>query len=260
MHAPPTPAPEAPAPDDPAAAARAFYRHLHSAFDGLRGRVPPGGPLAPSLVALAWQSYEDNVTVQCEGEAELACKRGCASCCALRVVATAPEVLVVVDFLRQVLPPLQQRGIDLAARIREADARTRGASEARRLGLRQACPFVAQGVCVIYAVRPLACRSHVSFDLKACVRAMRGENVDPVYSPGRQWVRSLVQNALQSSLRDAGLPWGLYELNQAVLIGLDHPDPHAAWRAGEALFAPAQVHDIPEADMAAAFDELKASA
>ena len=252
-----TPTPMPPSATPAQDTARVFYQHMHGAYDALRAAMSPEFSMAQPLMALAWRSYEDNVQVQAQDEGPVACGRGCATCCALRVAATAPEVLVVVGFLRQVLPLLKERGVDLLARIQDVDARTRGAAEAERLQLREHCPFVAQGVCVIYQVRPLACRSHVSFDVRACVQAMRGEDVAVPYSPSRQWVRAIVQNAMQSSLRDGDLDWGLFELNQAVLIGLAHRAPEGAWRRGERLFEAARIREIPEAEMVEAFEALR---
>ena len=78
------------------------------------------------------------------------------------------------------------------------------------------------------------------------------------YSQAHRLVRSLVQNALQSALRDAGQAWGLYELNQALLMAMDDPASEARWLAGEAVFAQAQITDVSAAEMAQVFDQLKA--
>lgn len=208
-------------------------------------------------MAQAFDSFAGNVQIQCEDEPPLACHRGCATCCTLQVSATAPEVFGVARFLRAVAPALQARGIDLIGQIRAADAATRGLGEAARVALRQRCPFIAQGVCVIYSVRPLACRGHASHDVKACVDAAAGRVAEVPYSVGHHMVRALVQNALQSALRDAGLPWGAFELNHALLLALDTPGAEAAWWAGEDPLAPAALPGVAREDMAAAFDALK---
>lgn len=237
--------------------ARHFFQDLHRAFDATlarQGRMPV---LLDALLGQAFDSFEGNVALQCDDEPPLACARGCATCCTLRVAATAPEALLVARFLRAVQPRLAERGVDLAGTLRDANARTRSLSERERMRLRQRCPFVARGVCVIYAVRPLACRGHASHDVKACVDAAAGRIVQVPVSEGHRRVRSLVQNAMQSSLRDAGLAWGLYELNQAVLIAMDDGQAEAAWLAGADPLAAAALHDVPADEMAAAFDLLR---
>jgi Putative zinc- or iron-chelating domain len=241
-------------------AARAFFQALHQAYAQTLATYRDQPAWLEALLSQAFDSFQGNLMAQCEGEPPLACHRGCDSCCTLRVSATAPEVLLVARFLRAVQPRLLARGIDLVGRLRAANARTQGLSEAQRVALRQPCPFVAQGVCVVYSVRPLACRGHASHDVAACRQAAAGDVAQVPYSQGHWMVRSLVQNALQSALRDSGRAWVSYELNQALCLALDDEQAEAAWLAGADPLASAA---LPEAmaeavAMAQAFDTLKA--
>lgn len=240
--------------------ARAFFQDLHQAFDATLQRHAGQPALTEALLSQAFDSFHGNVTIQCEDEPPLACSRGCATCCTLRVSATAPEVWLVARFLDAVAPRLLARGVDLWGQVREADAQTRGLDEPGRVGLRQRCPFIAQGVCVIYAVRPLACRGHASHDLRACADAAAGRRAEVPHSAGHRMVRALVQNAMQSALRDAGLAWASYELNQALLLAHDAPQAEAAWLAGADVLAPAATREVSAAEMAAVFDQLKPGA
>jgi hypothetical protein len=81
------------------------------------------------------------------------------------------------------------------------------------------------------------------------------------FSNGHRMVRALVQNAMQSSLRDAGLPWKMYELNHAVLVALETPEAEAQWLAGsdEALRV-AVLNDVPEAELKLVYDSLRPAA
>lgn len=234
----------------------AFYQALHGAFDTTL-RTHRGQPrLVEALLSQAFDSFHGNLA-RCAQEPPLACHRGCATCCTLRVSATAPEVWLVARFLRQVLPALQARGIDLLAQVREADARTAGLDEAQRVALRRACPFIAQGVCVIYGVRPLACRGHASHDLRACREAAAGLRDEVPYSQAHRDVRGVVQNAMQSALREAGLAWASYEFNRALLMALDDEAAEAAWFAGEDVLAPAALAEVDAGEMAEVFDRLR---
>jgi len=237
--------------------AQAFYVNLHQAYDATLARTRGQPQLVDALLHQAFDTFAGNLPQQCEGEPPLACQRGCATCCTLRVSATAPEVWGVARFLRAVAPRLEPMGIDLMGQVRAADALTRGLDEAGRVAARQTCPFIARGVCVVYGVRPLACRGHASHDVKACVEAASGRRADVPYSLGHQMVRSLVQNAMQSALRDARLAWGSYELNHALVIADDHPVAEAAWLAGGDPLQAAALHDVPADEMAAAFERLR---
>jgi Fe-S-cluster containining protein len=234
-----------------------FFRQQQQAFAATLAAQAGAATLAPQLLAQAADSFGANVREQCADEPPLACGRGCASCCTLRVSATAPEVLAVAAFLRAVQPRLLPRGIDLVGQVRDADAATHGLGEAQRVTLRQRCPFIAQGVCVIYAVRPLACRGHASHDLRACTEAAAGRRDEVPYSAGHRLVRALVQGALQSALRDAGLAWGAYELNAALLLAIDDEGADAAWRAGADPLAAAALTEVAADEMARTFDALR---
>jgi len=234
-----------------------FYQALHRAFDEVLAEHSGRPSLVDAVLGLAFDSFDGNVAIQCEDELPLACKRGCATCCTLRVGATIAEVLMVARFLRAVSPTLQSRGIDLMARIRDANQHTLGLGEAERVKLRQPCPFIARGVCIIYMVRPLACRGHASHDVKACIAAARGEVMEVPYSHGHFMVRALVQNAMQSSLRAAGLGWGQVELNHAVLLALAQPELESRWLNGEVVLQEAALHDLPVEEMESVFDRLR---
>lgn len=238
--------------------AQAFYRDLHRAFGQTLAQAGGRPALVDALLSQAFDSFQGNVAIQCENEPPLDCQRGCATCCTLRVSATAPEVWLVARFLRAVAPRLEARGVDLIGQVRAADQRTRGKTEAERVALRERCPFIAQGVCVIYPVRPLACRGHASHSVKACVEAAAGRTREVPYSQGHYMVRALVQNAMQSALRDAGLAWGSYELNQALLQALDDPQAEAAWLDGGDPLAAAALGEIAAEEMAQVYDQLKA--
>lgn len=203
--------------------------------------------LPAALVALAAEAFDRHLQQQCADAAAgwpaVDCERGCATCCTLRVTASAPELLLLARYLRATAAAYGRVGIDLVARLREADAHTRGLDEARRVALRRRCPFVVRGLCTVCAVRPLACRGHASLDRRACADAAAGRRPDVPVSVPHRMVRGVVQSALLAALDDAGLAWGLAELNSGLVRLLDaaaaaaqrgdaQADPDAAWRAG----------------------------
>lgn len=205
----------------------------------------------------AWDSFDGNVAIQCEGQPPVDCAKGCASCCALRVTALAPEVFVLADYLRATAPALQRHGIDLMGAVREADAATRSLNEAARVAARRRCAFVVKGVCLIHRARPLACRGHASHDRRACADAAAGRVDEVPYSGSHRVVRLLLQAALQAALRDDGKAWGAYELHHALVLALDRPDAQAAWARGEDPLAEAAADVEQREAMAAGFDEMR---
>lgn len=239
---------------------KAFFQAQQAAFGRTLESVhheSKSETLVPRLLAQAYDSFEHNAAQQAQGQPPLDCGRGCAACCSLRVTATAPEVLGVARFLKAVQPSLLARGIDLVGRLQQAQAQTAGLSESERVQVRKECPFIAQGVCVIYSVRPLACRGHASHDRRSCADAAAGRAGEVAYSHAHMTVRSLVQNAMQSAMRDQGLAWSSYELLAGTVLALAHGDAEAAWLAGQDPLAAARVDEVDPEEMAQVFDALK---
>ncbi|MES2877292.1 MAG: hypothetical protein V4713_02630 [Pseudomonadota bacterium] len=236
---------------------QAFFRDLHAAF-GHSLQDPAHTTRVEATLQQAWDSFDGNVAIQCEGQPPIACHKGCPSCCTLRVGVLAAEVLLVAVYVRGIAKTLQSHGIDLMGRIRAADVATRGLSEVERVALNRRCAYIEQGVCLIHRVRPLACRGHASYDKRACVDAAAGRVDEVPFSGPHQLVRSLVQSALQAALRTQGLAWGTYEFNHALVLALDDARAPTDWLAGGDPLAAAAI-DAQERDaMAAWFDEVAA--
>lgn len=236
----------------------AFFKAHKRAFAATLADSRSRPDLVQDLLTQAFSSFEANVRIQSEGQPAVACHKGCATCCTIRVTATAPEILLVARYVRVAAEPLKQADVDLVQRLADADAATRGLSEQQRVALRRRCPFIVKGVCVIYAVRPLACRGHASHDKHACIDAAAGRTQSVPHSGPHMMVRSLVQNAMQSALRDAGYAWTAYELNHGLLIALENAGSAQAWAAGEDVFGPAQVSEVSLEEMEQTFDRIDA--
>jgi len=146
--------------------------------------------------------------------------------------------------------------VDLVRRIAEMDAAIGGLPEAQRIAVRRDCPFIENGLCLAYRLRPLACRGHAAFDKEACIEAAAGENVKTAISTPHLVVRGLVQNAMMSALRGAGLSWGLYEFNRALHIASSTPDAQEKWIAGEDPLALAAIDEFDAGEAAATFDAI----
>ena len=234
--------------------AQAFYRELRTAFNQ-SWQDAPAPTRSEALLQQAWNSFEGNVALQSEGQPPVACHKGCASCCELRVSALAPEVLMIAAFLRATAPALQKHGIDLIGALRESDAATRGLDDVGRMALRRPCPFLVQSVCLIHKIRPLACRGHASHDKSACIEAVAGRVEEVPFSGPHRVVRLLVQTALQASLRTQALAWGSFELNHALVLALDNDQAGAQWLTGADPLAAAAVDADQREAMAAWFDD-----
>jgi Fe-S-cluster containining protein len=233
-----------------------FFKSLAQTFRGAirarRDRVD----LVGALCAQAFDSFERNVVLQAKNAPQPACRGECAAFCALRVTASAPEILLLGRFIDVNEPNFTAHGVDLRGRFAQLGASVSGLSERERLGLRESCPMLEGGLCLAYRLRPLACRGHAAFDADACRAATDGDDAPLSVSTPHLILRSMVQNALLSALRDEGLSWRLYELNQAIDIALRTPEAAEAWIAGDDPFAPAAVAEFDMKEASAIYDAI----
>lgn len=233
-----------------------YFLAVQQTFSDTLHECQGDNKMLPALMTQSYQLLDDSIAAQTEDLPEIACHKGCAACCTVRVVATAPEVLMAARYIRAADNILKQKGIDLAQRLAEADAATRGNDKQQRVSLKRRCPYIDKGACVIYPVRPLACRGHASYDKRACIEAAASRRSEVPYSVPHMNTRSLVQNALQSALRDAGYPWATYELNHALRIALENEECETAWYNGEDVFVDAMDTEVSLTEMAQTFDHI----
>jgi Fe-S-cluster containining protein len=128
--------------------------------------------------------------IACRGQAP-ACGTNCYQCCIQPIPATPLEILGLRMFVQQELAT--------ASAVRQSLA----AGFARFLGdtanLGAACPFLHEGRCAVYPVRPMACRRFIVFETP-CAPGEDPTQTRPkhVLQPG--------QECLQAALR-LTLPW-----------------------------------------------------
>lgn len=186
---------------------------------------------AASKGSTAVGSAGNNLEIDCRGA-------GCAHCCSLHVTATGTEVLLIVGYIRA-LPEATQAA--LAVAVREAVPKAKGKGLAARTRKRAQCPLLIAGNCSVYPVRPVTCRSHLSFDATACEKDMLnpGAEVLVPQSGSLKELRSDLFQQLGNNEASQGIVPGSYELIQALGIVLDTPDATARIIGGEEVFRPA---------------------
>lgn len=176
----------------------------------------------------------------------IACREGCAFCCHLKVLATAPEVLRVAEHLRATRSADELRAI--RERVAAADDRTRGMTTDQRARAQLACPLLEGGRCAAYEVRPLSCRGANSLDAAACQRGFERPDEDvtlPVYMPALQ-VTEALRGGVAVGVARGGLDGRLLELSAALRIALQDPEVGKAWARGKPAFGGAVDAEIDD--------------
>lgn len=127
----------------------------------------------------------------------LDCRRGCDYCCHLPVETCRAEASRALEFARTHLDAAEF--IDLKHRIREA-AVAYPLPPDQPPAKNPRCPLLKDSACLVYPVRPLACRGWNSTNVSAC-RDAHQRGVTEVTVPVDTRIRGVYANASEALLR-----------------------------------------------------------
>ncbi len=102
------------------------------------GADPVLGPVLAAAVFLDRSLHKELEAALASGGRTLACKAGCFACCSQPIPLSLAEVLAIKAFLR-------------LSGVEPGDGK-------------KACPFLNEGLCAVYPVRPFACRRYLVFN------------------------------------------------------------------------------------------------
>jgi Fe-S-cluster containining protein len=169
------------------------------------------------------------------------CKKGCNWCCYLQVLTTPLEVMHIVEYLQTCLSPSEQS--ILQQRLENEEEFTGGMNGYQKAGKNVACPFVEDGECMVYAVRPLACRAYHSMNMIECKSSYGKDDGSITIRQDISGVATGIFAGLTEGLRAVGLQTSLLELRAGLRIAMDEKGPELAerWLAGEPAFVEAEI-------------------
>jgi Fe-S-cluster containining protein len=156
------------------------------------------------------------------GGLPVACAKGCHWCCHQLVVITCR------DDGRRILAAARARFTvaefeSFEAAVREQDAAIGRLGHEAAQALRWPCPLLRDGLCAVYDVRPVACRSVVSPDPDCCREMMEAESFEDL-SPKHQALATQIGALafeLQVAVNDSRPVDGPVELRQLLRELLD---------------------------------------
>lgn len=185
--------------------------------------------LGPLSALAASQRRHDERLAGAADAGTLACKVGCFWCCYFTIDARAGEVLRILDFVAQNFSAAEQR------RVREEIAANSAAlsalDDSQRTRQNLKCPFLAQGACTIYEVRPQTCRNYHATNVAGCQQSFEepdNEDIDPEFAPQVYQSGAAHVDAFTAAMRRTGYDSQAYEFNTALAAALAQP---AATRA-----------------------------
>ena len=147
---------------------------------------------------------------------------------------TAPEVLEIADHIQHHLTVAEQEQIRSLAQVN-----VRKLANVDHLGFDGSltpCPLLgADGICSVYAARPLRCRPLHAATAWRRKGIERTANEESDYD--EQIVEQGAEAGLTEALESAGRDGNVYELNSALLAALDTPNAAERWAKGEDVFS-----------------------
>lgn len=167
-----------------------------------------------------------------------ACRVGCWYCCYLKVGVRPEEAFAIVDFIRETFTPERSRELREAV---AANAKVmRRSTDAEQLAATLKCPFLVDGACSIYEVRPARCRTYHAVNVKGCQDTFEQPlNMDILTSfvPEIFTAGEAHREAYGAAIRESGLDTTVYELNTALDECLTDSRPTRRFEKGKPAFA-----------------------
>lgn len=173
------------------------------------------------------------------------CRSGCSFCCYMPVHALEIEIILIAVWVFQTQrPEVVQR---YQQKIVEARQKIGSARDDARMKLRVACPFLDEGSCGIYEVRPIACRAYFSPDAKACeVERDNPEKIEGqlMAKEPKQESESLFRQIVALAAK-ANVPCGMYDLIEGVYAAFLDPQFQCRVDKGLSGFTePSQMYSV----------------
>lgn len=177
-----------------------------------------------------------------------ACHANCSYCCYYKVEAHAIEIFAIVDFVkRQYSDRVLRRALELAAQnVKEVE----GFSYKQHMATNQQCPFLSDGQCSIYPVRPLKCRNFHASDVARCKESY--EKPTDLTIPNSFVTEVLVAShggseAFDKAVELSGLDHRMYDLNSAFIEAVENPKCFKRFKDRKKAFLSAKVIQVGEA-------------
>jgi Fe-S-cluster containining protein len=208
-------------------------------YDALRSGITLKA-VADGVRRVAEYADEALAIVKEEYRPPLHCKAGCSYCCCKpNVLASVPEVVNIVAFVKEMFSTDARR--DLEARTRQYWTQMEGRPVEDPTSESVPCPLLVDGRCSVYEVRPLICRGYNSTDVESCRRAHDDATVlVPTFALLKDVATGATIGAAQQ-LKAAGVNDAMVDLGTALRTVLE-ADDHFLERVvdGHANFEPAE--------------------
>jgi uncharacterized protein len=162
------------------------------------------------------------------GEVKFDCKKGCSTCCSMKVEILPPEAFRIANYVKS-LPELQQQ--EIVQKLREQANYSRVTWYTI---YSKPCTFLDQeGACSIYSIRPHNCRAYLSKSLPACQQKRFAEQDSMLKSASERLKNDAIEIFTSKKCVMVGA-----ELGESVLLAFENENLQEQWANGEQVFPP----------------------
>lgn len=182
----------------------------------------------------------------------LACRAGCTWCCHFSVDVRAVEVFGILDFVERTFTTEEKSRVYTEIRVNSTELKNLDELDRMRRNIK--CPFLSEGRCTIYAVRPQTCRNYHATSVAGCQQSYEDPSnldIDPEFAPLVYQAGGAHVDAFTTAMREAGYDTNVYEMNCALDAALAEPGARERFEAKLAPFTRVSGDDVP-----LEFDEL----
>jgi len=176
----------------------------------------------------------------------VACRAGCTWCCYFSVDVRAVEVFAILDFVERHFTVEEKERVYAEVRANSTAFQDLGESERMRRNVR--CPFLSDGRCSIYSVRPQACRNYHATNVAGCQKSFEepdNPDIDPDFAPWVYQAGTAHVDAFSTAMRNAGYDVSAYELNSALDAAMAEPAARERFESRSRPFTRLGGEDVP---------------
>src|SRR5687767_10162835 len=176
----------------------------------------------------------------------LACRAGCTWCCHFSVDVRAVEVFGILDFVERTFAAEEKARV--YAEIHANSVALDNLDEFERMRRNVKCPFLKEGRCSIYSVRPQTCRNYHATSAVGCQQSYENPDdldIDPEFAPLVYQAGGAHVDAVTAAMREAGYDTNVYEMNSAIDVALAEPGARERFEAKLPPFMRVSGDEVP---------------
>lgn len=167
----------------------------------------------------------------------LACKTGCSYCCHYHVYISAPEAFALANAVDAMQDLTQRQSV--LTRLNSNIRATAGLTVEQHIGTNIRCAFLSDDdACIVYSVRPGACRRHHSMSVEPCRETFEdtASKMEDPKSVAVLQVATAYMAASATATVSIRADDHVYELHGAAYEALTNKASLKRWRDGKTAF------------------------